>query len=240
MHLAHELGTPHLSVQHLCHEYGEESLPERYRSGAFIGQHGSWNRSTFSGYRVAFVPFSNGRPSGDAEDFLTGFLPDAATAFGREAEVVGLADAAQEPCRPRDPAAHREVGAILRDRGPGRRRIPHAERDHHRLGGEDVHHAQAMHLAVDQEQVDSFVALQVTALDEHRARTERVQTLRRLHGSIFVAHGSLAQPFGLEDVGRDQRGSRQQSIEQHRARVGGEQRDVFLGHAYRIDHERGP
>lgn len=64
------------------------SLPERYRSGAFVGQHGSWNRSTFSGYRVAFVPFANGMPSGAAEDFLTGFLADAATAFGRPVGVI--------------------------------------------------------------------------------------------------------------------------------------------------------
>jgi glucose/arabinose dehydrogenase len=54
--------------------YQSKSFPERYRGGAFIGQHGSWNRSKFSGYRVAFVPFSDGKPSGPAEDFLTGFI----------------------------------------------------------------------------------------------------------------------------------------------------------------------
>jgi glucose/arabinose dehydrogenase len=52
--------------------YGGDSFPERYRGGAFIGQHGSWNRAEFSGYQVVFVPFAGGRPSGDAEDFLTG------------------------------------------------------------------------------------------------------------------------------------------------------------------------
>jgi len=65
-------------------------FPERYRRGAFIGQHGSWNRSGFVGYRVAFVPFANGRPSGTMEEFLTGFIADSATGevWGRP---VGLA-----------------------------------------------------------------------------------------------------------------------------------------------------
>ncbi len=66
------------------------SFPERYRQGAFIGQHGSWNRSTFVGYRVAFVPFEGGRPTGSMEDFLSGFVADssAAEVWGRP---VGLA-----------------------------------------------------------------------------------------------------------------------------------------------------
>jgi glucose/arabinose dehydrogenase len=50
------------------------SLPEPYRSGAFIGEHGSWNRSAFSGYKVVYVPFENGRPVGKAQDVVTGFL----------------------------------------------------------------------------------------------------------------------------------------------------------------------
>ena len=54
--------------------YRGTSFPARFKGGAFIGQHGSWNSSQFSGYRVAFVPFANGKPSGDAEDFLSGFL----------------------------------------------------------------------------------------------------------------------------------------------------------------------
>jgi glucose/arabinose dehydrogenase len=48
-------------------------FPERYRNGAFIALHGSWNRSTAAGYKVVFVPFINGAP-GPIEDFLTGFL----------------------------------------------------------------------------------------------------------------------------------------------------------------------
>lgn len=49
-------------------------FPGNYAGGAFIGQHGSWNRSSFSGYQVAFVPFQNGKPSGPAESFLGGFI----------------------------------------------------------------------------------------------------------------------------------------------------------------------
>lgn len=52
-------------------------FPERYRKGAFVGQHGSWNRSSLAGYKVVFVPFAQGRPSGPPEDFLTGFVADA-------------------------------------------------------------------------------------------------------------------------------------------------------------------
>ena len=70
--------------------YDGDSFPERYRGGAFIGQRGSWNRSEFSGYRVVFVPFDGGRPNGEAEDFLTGFMadPEKGEAYGRP---VGLA-----------------------------------------------------------------------------------------------------------------------------------------------------
>ncbi|TDS16099.1 PQQ-dependent sugar dehydrogenase [Sphingobacterium paludis] len=50
---------------------------EGFPEGAYIGQHGSWNRSTFSGYKVIFVPFSKGRPAGEAQDFLTGFISNA-------------------------------------------------------------------------------------------------------------------------------------------------------------------
>ncbi|OLY91590.1 Glucose/arabinose dehydrogenase, beta-propeller fold [Cnuella takakiae] len=50
------------------------SLPGKYKGGAFIGQHGSWNRSQFSGYKVVFVPFAGGKPSGNPEDFLSGFV----------------------------------------------------------------------------------------------------------------------------------------------------------------------
>jgi glucose/arabinose dehydrogenase len=54
--------------------YTGTQFPQRYRNGAFVGLHGSWNRSKLSGYRVAFVPFQNGKPSGPVEDFLTGWI----------------------------------------------------------------------------------------------------------------------------------------------------------------------
>lgn len=56
--------------------YDKQSFPEKYRNGAFIAQHGSWNRSIISGYKVVFVPFKDGQPSGKPEDFLTGFVTD--------------------------------------------------------------------------------------------------------------------------------------------------------------------
>lgn len=55
--------------------YTGDLFPERFHSGAFIGEHGSWNRRPFTGYKVVFVPFRDGRPYGKPEDFLTGFMP---------------------------------------------------------------------------------------------------------------------------------------------------------------------
>jgi glucose/arabinose dehydrogenase len=68
--------------------YDADAFPPRYKGGAFVGQHGSWNRKPLSGYRVAFVPFSNGRPSGPAEPFLTGFLDAKGQALGRPVGVA--------------------------------------------------------------------------------------------------------------------------------------------------------
>lgn len=60
-----------------------------YSDGMVIGQHGSWNRSTLSGYRVIFVPFENGRPAGPPRDILTGFLtPDERASYGRPVGVA--------------------------------------------------------------------------------------------------------------------------------------------------------
>jgi glucose/arabinose dehydrogenase len=67
-------------------------FPAPYAHGAFIGQHGSWNRSEPAGYKVVFVPFADGRPAGPAQDFLTGFLKDPKHAYGRP---VGVAIDAQ-------------------------------------------------------------------------------------------------------------------------------------------------
>jgi glucose/arabinose dehydrogenase len=54
--------------------YRGAAFPPNYRGGAFVGQHGSWNRQPLSGYRVVFVPFADGRPQMPAQVFLTGFL----------------------------------------------------------------------------------------------------------------------------------------------------------------------
>ncbi|MEJ0075693.1 MAG: sorbosone dehydrogenase family protein [Alphaproteobacteria bacterium] len=63
-------------------------LPEQFRTGAFIGQHGSWNRKPHSGYKVIFVPFADGKPSGQPVDVLTGFLDDKDQARGRPVQVA--------------------------------------------------------------------------------------------------------------------------------------------------------
>lgn len=68
--------------------YRAEAFPPRYRGGVFIGQHGSWNRRPPSGYRVVFIPFANGRPSGPPEAFLTGFLNANEEAQGRPVGVA--------------------------------------------------------------------------------------------------------------------------------------------------------
>ncbi|MEO8671693.1 MAG: sorbosone dehydrogenase family protein [Tahibacter sp.] len=67
---------------------GGALLPSHYAHGAFIGQHGSWNRNPASGYKVIFVPFVQGRPAGDAEDVLSGFLDDQGNARGRPVGVI--------------------------------------------------------------------------------------------------------------------------------------------------------
>lgn len=60
-----------------------------FPNGMAIGQHGSWNRSTLSGYKLVFVPFENGRPSGPARDILSGFLsPDERASYGRPVGVT--------------------------------------------------------------------------------------------------------------------------------------------------------
>lgn len=66
---------------------GATLLPPALRNGAFVGQHGSWNRSVRSGYKVIFVPFVDGRPSGPPQDLLTGFLNAQGQAQGRPVGV---------------------------------------------------------------------------------------------------------------------------------------------------------
>jgi len=67
---------------------GATSLPPPFRSGMFVGQHGSWNRTPRSGYRVIFVPFTSGKPSGQPIEVLTGFVKENGDAMGRPVGVV--------------------------------------------------------------------------------------------------------------------------------------------------------
>jgi glucose/arabinose dehydrogenase len=74
--------------------YDSDAFPEKYRGGVFIGQHGSWNRSQLSGYKVVFVPFKGGKPSGPPEDFLTGFIANLSESevYGRPVGIAVLPD----------------------------------------------------------------------------------------------------------------------------------------------------
>ncbi len=69
---------------------GGDAFPQHFRDGVFIGEHGSWNRRPFSGYKVVFVPFRDGRPDGKPEDFVTGFMPadQQGVAHGRPVGVT--------------------------------------------------------------------------------------------------------------------------------------------------------
>ena len=78
---------PHTASLGLASSQGT-SLPARFASGMFIGQHGSWNRQPHSGYKVIFVPFAGGKPSGEPLDVLTGFLTDEGNASGRPVGVA--------------------------------------------------------------------------------------------------------------------------------------------------------
>ncbi|HEX5343945.1 MAG TPA: sorbosone dehydrogenase family protein [Duganella sp.] len=68
--------------------YQGKLFPAQYQGGVFIGQHGSWNRKPHSGYKVVFVPFSGGKPSGPPQDFLSGFLSSDGKALGRPVGVA--------------------------------------------------------------------------------------------------------------------------------------------------------
>ena len=76
--------------------YKQKAFPAKYHGGAFVSQHGSWNRSQLSGYKVIFVPFQNGEPSGDPEDFLTGFIADTSKSevYGRPVGIAVLPNGA--------------------------------------------------------------------------------------------------------------------------------------------------
>lgn len=74
--------------------YTGKQFPAKYRNGAFVAQHGSWNRSVLAGYKVIFIPFEKGKPAGKEEDFLTGFIiePDGKKVHGRPVGLVTLHD----------------------------------------------------------------------------------------------------------------------------------------------------
>jgi len=74
--------------------YNGKTFPQKYWGGAFIGQHGSWNSSKLVGYKVTFIPFVNGKPQGNMEDFLTGFIADPVKqeVYGRPVGIAVLKD----------------------------------------------------------------------------------------------------------------------------------------------------
>ena len=72
--------------------YEQKAFPQKYHNGAFIGQHGSWNRSALVGYKIVFVPFSGGQPAGKPEDFLTGFVANDKDVYGRPVGVTVMPD----------------------------------------------------------------------------------------------------------------------------------------------------
>lgn len=79
---------PHTASLGLAFAAAAASLPERFASGAFVGQHGSWNRKPHSGYKVIFVPFEDGRPAGEPLNVLAGFLDQDGNALGRPVGVA--------------------------------------------------------------------------------------------------------------------------------------------------------
>jgi glucose/arabinose dehydrogenase len=78
----------HVAPLGLAFAAGAAGLPAANRGGAFVGEHGSWDRTEFNGYKVVYVPFAGGRPSGRAQDVVTGFITREGAARGRP---VGLA-----------------------------------------------------------------------------------------------------------------------------------------------------
>lgn len=78
----------HTASLGLAFANGAQSLLPAFRNGAFIGQHGSWNRRPRDGYQVIFVPFEHGRPAGDPIDVLTGFVNADGDALGRPVGVA--------------------------------------------------------------------------------------------------------------------------------------------------------
>jgi glucose/arabinose dehydrogenase len=76
--------------------YSGKQFPASYFGGAFVAEHGSWNRASRAGYRVTFVAFKDGKPSADPVPFLTGFVPDpkSGLVYGRPVGVTTAPDGA--------------------------------------------------------------------------------------------------------------------------------------------------
>jgi len=74
--------------------YTADAFPEKYRGGAFLALHGSWNRAERVGYSVVFFPFKNGKAAGGPENFLTGWMlsPEKKEVWGRPVGVLQLPD----------------------------------------------------------------------------------------------------------------------------------------------------
>src|SRR5690606_16643981 len=116
--------------------YESQLLPERYPNGAFIGQHGPWNRKPGRGYKVIFVPFQSGKPDGPPEASLTGFVSADEKALrhpvggsvDRSGALLRTEEAGDVTCRRTQDA---EFGGPPNQREPRcrtalRRRAPHA------------------------------------------------------------------------------------------------------------------
>src|SRR5262249_878764 len=78
---------PHVGALGLSFAAGAKLGP-RFADGVFVGEHGSWNRKPLSGYKVVFIPFAGGKPSGKPIDVLTGFLDKENQAQGRPVGVT--------------------------------------------------------------------------------------------------------------------------------------------------------
>jgi glucose/arabinose dehydrogenase len=74
--------------------YDSAQFPAAYRGDAFVALHGSWNRAKRTGYKVVRLPFKDGAPTGEYEDFLTGFVADDASVWGRPVDVAVAHDGA--------------------------------------------------------------------------------------------------------------------------------------------------
>ena len=74
--------------------YDGVQFPPAYRGGAFVALHGSWNRSKPTGYKVVWIPTRDGKPTGDYQDFMTGFMLDDDHVWGRPSGVAVTADGA--------------------------------------------------------------------------------------------------------------------------------------------------